>query len=182
MKIFFEFAPLLLFFLAFKAMGDILFAIAVLIWATLLALAGLWLKTRKISWVSVATAVLVGGFGGAALFFQDENLFKLKPTVINIIFAAILLGSAYFKKPLLKKIMGEAMIMKDSAWCQLAVRYGSFFLVLALANEIIWRNFSTNIWVMFKAFGFLGATVIFALAQIPFMQKNALIDDKHKDK
>jgi intracellular septation protein len=172
------FAPLLAQFLPVKLVtgehAGIFVATAVFIPAILAALAISYALTRHVAVMPVVTAVIVVVFGGLTLALQNETFIKLKPTLVYLLFAATLLGGLAFKKPLLGMVFDSVFNLTDEGWRKLTLRWGVFFLVLAVLNEIVWRNFSTDAWVNFKVFGFLPLTMIFAAAQFPLLQKYAV--------
>ena len=103
---------------------------------------------------------------------RTANLFiKIKPTIINLLFAAILFYGYFNKKLFLSHLLGEQIKMSDQSWMKLSARWGFFFLSLALLNEIIWRSFPTDFWVQFKVFGMMPISLIFTLSQMPFMMR-----------
>ena len=108
---------------------------------------------------------------------QDEIFIKVKVTLINALFGAILLGGLAFGRSYLKLVMGEAMKLPEAAWRTLTLRWGVFFFGLAILNEIVWRSVSTGMWVNFKVFGLLPLTLVFALANAPFMARHMIEDD-----
>ena len=114
--------------------------------------------------------ILIFGFLTVAL--DDPWFIKFKVTFVNFIFASILLIGLYFKKPLLKNLMGSSLKLNDSAWFKLTYRWAIFFLFLAICNEIVYRNFSDTVWVNFKLFGIMGLSLLFILSQVMFIQKN----------
>ena len=95
-----------------------------------------------------------------------------------MLFAATLLGGLAFKKPLLGMVFDSVFNLTDEGWRKLTLRWGLFFLVMAVLNEIVWRNYSTDVWVNFKVFGFLPLTFLFAAAQFPLLQKYAVTTTK----
>ena len=115
-------------------------------------------------------------FGGLNIYFDNEVFFKMKPTIINILFALILYGGEIFKKPLLKYLLGGTLKLQEIGWSILTKRWVGFFIALAVLNEIIWRTQSTDIWVNFKVFGILPITFIFTLSQFSTIKKY-LIED-----
>ena len=115
-------------------------------------------------------------FGGLTIYFDNEVFFKMKPTIINILFAVILYGGVIIKKPLLKYLLGAAIKLEEEGWSILTKRWISFFIALAILNEIIWRTQSTDIWVNFKVFGILPITFIFTLSQFPLIKKYQIED------
>src|SRR5262245_14046328 len=178
------FAPLLSHFLPANLLtgehAGIFVATAVFIPAVLAALAISYALTRHVAVMPVVTAVIVVVFGGLTLALQNETFIKLKPTLVYLLFAGTLLGGLAFKKPLLGMVFDAVFNLTDEGWRKLTLRWGVFFLVLAVLNEIIWRNFSTDAWVNFKVFGFLPLTMIFAAAQFPLLQKYAVHETGEK--
>lgn len=166
-----EFAPLIIFF-AVNWKAGIFWATGVFMAVTLAVLAYTYFTTGKVAKVPLAGAILVGVFGGLTLYLQDETFIKVKVTLVNLIFAALLLGGVYFKRNFIKDVMGEAMALPDAAWRTLSIRWGVFFVALATLNEFVWRNFTTDQWVTFKVFGLMGLTLFFALANAPFMARH----------
>ena len=146
-------------------------ATALFIPAILIALAISYALTRHLPVMPVVTAVIVVVFGGMTLVLHDETFIKLKPTIVYLLFAAVLLGGLAFRKPLLGMVFDSVFNLTDEGWRKLTLRWGLFFLVMAVLNEIIWRTQSTTFWVNFKAFGFLPLTFLFALAQFPLLQR-----------
>jgi intracellular septation protein len=160
--------------------AGIFVATAVFIPAILAALAVSYALTRHIAVMPVVTAVIVVVFGGLTLAFQNETFIKLKPTLVYLLFAATLLGGLVFKKPLLGMVFDSVFNLTDEGWRKLTLRWGLFFVVLAVLNEIVWRNFSTDAWVNFKVFGFLPITMVFAAAQFPLLQRYAVTETAEK--
>ncbi|MBL8790225.1 MAG: septation protein A [Rhizobiales bacterium] len=165
-----EFAPLLVFF-AVNWKAGIFWATGVFMALTLAVLLYTYLSTGKVAKVPLATAILVGVFGGLTLYLHDEIFIKVKVTLVNAIFAVLLLGGVAFQRHFIKDVMGEALTLPDSAWRTLSLRWGVFFAALALLNEVVWRHFTTDQWVTFKVFGLMGLTLVFALANAPFMAR-----------
>jgi intracellular septation protein len=178
------FEPLLAPFLpAALITGDhagIFVATAAFIPAILLALAISYALTRHIAIMPVVTAVIVIVFGGLTLAFHNETFIKVKPTLVYLLFAATLLGGLAFKKPLLGMVFDSVFNLTDEGWRKLTLRWGVFFVAMAVLNEIVWRNVSTDTWVSFKVFGFLPLTMIFAAAQFPLLQKYAVTEPSEK--
>lgn len=130
---------------------------------------------RRIPVMPLVSGVIVIVFGGLTLYLQDELFIKLKPTIVNVIFATALLGGLFvFKKSLLSFVFDSVIQLDDAGWRKLTLRWGLFFVFLAILNEVMWRNFSTDTWVAFKVFGTMPLTVAFALSQLPMMQRHAL--------
>lgn len=164
-KLALDFGPLLAFFLGYK-FANLMMGTVLLIGATLVALAVIYAVERKIALAPLISGTLVAVLGGLTLALQDDVFIKLKPTLINLLFASTLLIGAYgFKKGLLKYILDVALHLTDEGWIKLSARWGFFFLFLAGLNEVIWRSFPTEFWVNFKVFGMFTLTMLFALSQ-----------------
>ncbi len=170
-KLLLDLAPLAAFFAGYGYAG-IFTATAGLLAVTCITLAVIYAAERKIAVAPLLTGVIVLIFGGLALWQHDETFIKIKPTIVNAAFAAILLGGCCFKKGLLGNVLGTAFNLTERGWYVLSRRWGLFFLSLALLNEWVWRNFSTSVWVSFKVFGLIGLTLLFALAQWRFLQRH----------
>jgi len=175
LKFVLEFGPLIAFFAAYKLVG-IYAATMVIMATTTIALAINWIITRKLSVMPIVTLALVSIFGGLTLYLKDPSFIQIKVTIINGLFAIILLGGWLIKKPLLKFVFGEAMNLDPTGWLKLTLRWGLFFLALALANEAIRYTVSMDTWVTYKTFGILPLTFIFALSQLPLMQRHMIED------
>src|SRR5271169_3662145 len=175
LKLALDLGPLLIFFGTYSRAG-IMAATAAFMIAAVAALAVGYALTRRIAILPLATTVIVLVFGGLTLVFDNDVFIKLKPTIIYGLFAVVLFGGLKFGRPLLKPLMGMMIALDEAAWRVLTVRSGWYFVLCAVLNEIVWRNFSTDVWVDFKVFGFTGLTLVFALAQVPFMQRHKLAD------
>ena len=178
------FAPLLAPFLPPSILtgehAGIFVATAVFIPAILIALAVSYAKTRHLPVMPLVTAIIVVVFGGLTLFLQNETFIKLKPTIIYVLFGVVLLGGLAFGKPLLGMVFDAVFHLTEEGWKKLTLRWALFFLCLAVLNEAVWRNTSTDTWVSFKVFGFLPLTFIFAAAQYPLLQRYAVPDPADK--
>jgi intracellular septation protein len=139
--------------------------------AVLVALAISYILTRHLPIMPVVTAIIVVVFGGLTLFLHDATFIKVKPTIIYALFGAILLGGLFFNKPLLGMVLDSMFQLTEEGWRKLTLRWALFFLVLAVLNEIVWRNTSTNMWVDFKVFGVVPLTLIFGALQVPLLKK-----------
>jgi intracellular septation protein len=139
----------------------------------LAALAASYVLTRRLPIMPVVTAIIVLIFGGLTLFLHNDTFIKVKPTIIYALFGAVLLGGLAFGKPLLGVVFDSLFHLTEEGWRKLTVRWALFFLVLAVLNEIVWRNTSTNIWVDFKVFGVMPLTLVFGALQYPLLQKYA---------
>ena len=112
-------------------------------------------------------------FGTLTLWLQDEVFIKMKPTIVNGLFAAVLLGGLAFGKPLLGYVFDQAFKLDNEGWRKLTLRWGLFFVFLAVLNEVVWRLFSTDFWVAFKVWGTMPITIAFMLAQFPLLKRHA---------
>ena len=170
-KLILDFAPLAVFFVGYK-LGGVMVATACLVAATVICLAVIYAVERKLALAPLITGVTVAVFGLLTLWLNDERFIKIKPTLINALFASILLIGVYgFKRGLLNHILGLAVQMTDEGWRVLSRRWGFFFLFLAGLNEFIWRNFPTEFWVDFKVFGMFTLTMAFAISQYKLIER-----------
>ena len=166
-----EMAPLLLFFIS-NAKWGIMVATAVFMAALPVSMVLSKQHNGKITPMLWVSAVVVFVFGGLTLILKDDIFIKLKPTVVSGLFAAVLLIGYYRGTPFLKPLMGPALPnLKTRGWMLLSRNWGYYFLVLAVLNEFVWRNFSTDTWVSYKVFGITPLGIIFALAQTPIILK-----------
>lgn len=176
LKLVLEMGPLAAFFITNWKFG-IFPATGVLMACVIVALAVSWLLTRHLPVMPVVTCVAVVFFGVLTFVFHDELFIKLKPTIVNSIFGAMLLGALAFGKPLLPIVLDSVLKLTEEGWKKLTFRWGVFFFVLAALNEIVWRTQTTDFWVSFKAFGVMPITIAFALAQAPLIMRYELKDD-----
>ena len=171
MKFILELGPLVVFFVA-NGRGGIYVATGAFMVATLVALAVMWIIARKIAVMPLVSAGVVLVFGTLTIVLQDDHFIKMKPTIVNALFGLALLGGLFFRKPLLPYVLGDVFVLTEQGWRELTIRWGVFFLVMAVLNEVIWRSVSTDTWVAFKTFGYLPLTLIFAMAQVPLMTRH----------
>lgn len=169
-KLLIDLGPLVVFFLTYSKAG-IYWATGILMIASLVALLASRVMLGRFSVAPAATAVLVVLFGGLTFLLDDPSFIKMKPTIINLLFAGILGFGVYTGRPLLKMFMGEALRLTDEGWHKMTVRWVIFFLVMAVLNEIVWRSFSEAAWVNFKVFGILPLTFVFAMAQVGLIRR-----------
>src|SRR5690606_7330519 len=167
-----ELGPLVVFF-AVNAYADIFAATAWFMGAMVLSLALSWLILKRVAVMPLVTGVVVLVFGGLTLYLQDDTFIKMKPTIVNVLFGSVLLGGLLFGQSLLRYVFGDVYKLQPQGWLVLTLRWGIFFFVLAALNEIMWRNFSTDLWVAFKVWGIMPLTVVFSMLQLPLLSKYA---------
>jgi intracellular septation protein len=173
LKLAFDLGPLVLFFFANSRYG-IFVATGTFMVAVLAALAASYVLTRQLPIMPVVTAVIVLVFGGLTLILHNDLFIKIKPTILYALFGAVLLGGLFFGKSFLGIIFDSLFHLTDEGWRKLTVRWAIFFFALAVLNEIVWRNTSTDVWVNFKVFGFLPLTFLFGALQYPLLRKYAV--------
>ena len=168
-----DFGPLLIFFtIYFTNNHDLKVAIFPFIIATLIALIVVYLLEKKIPMVPLTSGILITLFGGLTLYFDNKIFFYMKPTIINLLFAEVLFFGKYFtQKPLLKIFFQNALNLEDEGWKKLNYRWISFFIFVAILNEIVWRTQSEPFWVNFKVWGLLPISFLFAASQVPLINK-----------
>lgn len=179
-KLALDLGPLLLFFFA-NSYGGIYFATGAFMVATVVTLAISYYLIRRFPVMPIFTAVIVMVFGALTLWLHDDTFIKLKPTIIYVMFAAILLFGLATGRPLFQLVLDGAFHMKEEGWKLLTRNWAFFFLAMAVVNEFVWRSFTTDQWVTFKTFGFLPLTVVFALLQAPIMAKYSIKDPDAKN-
>ncbi|ETD84091.1 inner membrane-spanning protein YciB [Rhodobacter capsulatus] len=177
LKLALDFGPLVVFFAAFfllrdhpvtlggETYGGFVLATAVFVPVLIASMVVLWRLSGHLAPMQVATLVLVTVFGGLSVWFNDPRFFKMKPTLIYLLFAALLGFGLIRGKPWLQLVMDGAIPMRAEGWVILTRRLVAFFLFLAIANEVIWRNFSDATWVNFKTFGLTILLMGFFVAQ-----------------
>lgn len=172
LKLALDLGPLVLFFLVNAKLG-IFYATGVFMAAVLVALVVSYVLIRRLPVMTVVSAVIVTVFGGLTIVLADETFIKVKPTIIYLLFAGTLLGGLALRKPLLEIVFDQMFHLTEEGWRKLTLRWAIFFLALAVVNEIVWRHFSTDTWVSFKVFGALPLTFLFAMLQVPLLNKYA---------
>ena len=174
-KLLIDIGPLAVFFIFYTRSG-LQASILPFMVATVIAVLFSYILEKKIPIMPTVGATIVLVFGGLTIYFDNEVFFKMKPTIINFLFAAILYGGLLVKKILLKYLLGAALKLEDIGWKILTQRWITFFIALAILNEIIWRTQSTDMWVNFKVFGILPITFIFTMTQFPLIKKYQIED------
>ncbi|RWK59392.1 septation protein A [Mesorhizobium sp.] len=188
LKLVLELGPLMVFFFAnargawlsqkFPTLaefgGPIFVATGLFMAATAIALIASWLLTRTLPIMPMVSGVVVFVFGALTLYLQDDIFIKMKPTIVNMLFGGVLLGGLFFGKSLLGYVFDSAFSLDAEGWKKLTFRWGLFFLFLALVNEVVWRNFSTDAWVTFKVWGIMPITLLFTFSQMPLIMRHSL--------
>ena len=174
-KLLIDIGPLAIFFI-FYTRGDLKTAILPFMIATIIAVLFSYILEKKIPIMPTVGAAIILIFGGLTIYFDNETFFKMKPTIINLLFAGILYGGIILNKSLLRYLLGAALKLQDKGWDILTKRWIGFFIALAILNEIIWRTQTTDIWVSFKVFGILPITFIFTLTQFSTIKKYQIED------
>ncbi len=154
--------------------GKILAATAVFMVAMVASLLVTFTLTRHLPIMPMVTAVVVLIFGGLTLYFHDATFIKLKPTIVNTLFGLTLLGGLALGKALLPVVLDSVLHLNELGWRKLTLRWGLFFLVLAMLNELVWRTQSDDFWVTFKVWGVMPLTILFALSQTPLILKHQI--------
>lgn len=170
LKLLVEIGPLVVFFIG-NTQYDIFAATGAFMAATALSLIASRLIFKRVPAMPLVTGIFVFIMGGLTLYLHDELFIKLKPTIVNVLFASILLGGLAYGHSLLKYLFSDVFQLLDEGWRKLTLRWALFFLFLAVLNEIVWRSFSTDFWVAFKVFGIMPLTLIFSIMQLGLMQR-----------
>ncbi|MFD1746362.1 septation protein A [Rhizobium helianthi] len=191
LKLALELGPLLVFFFA-NLRGEWLvskFPVLATLGGPLLVATGLFMAATVISLIvskivfkhlpvmPFVSGIVVVIFGGLSIWLQDETFIKMKPTIVNTLFGVTLLIGLMFGKSLLGYVFNAAFQLTPEGWQKLTLRWGLFFLFLAVLNEVVWRNFSDATWVNFKVWGTMPITIAFTLAQMPLIMKHSIEQD-----
>ncbi len=174
-KLLIDIGPLAVFFIFYTRSG-LQASILPFMVATIIAVLFSYILEKKIPIMPTVGAAIVLLFGGLTIYFDNDVFFKMKPTIINVLFAVILYGGILINKPLLKYLLGAALKLEEAGWKILTQRWIGFFIALAVLNEIVWRTQSTDVWVNFKVFGILPITFIFTMTQFPLIKKYQIED------
>lgn len=185
-----EFGPILLFFVGYLRLRDQVltiggteydgFIVVTAAFVPLIALTTfiLWRLTGHLSKMQIATVVLVIIFGGLSVWLNDDRFFKMKPTMIYLLFGGVLGFGLMLGKSYLKFVMEEALPLEDEGWMILTRRLTVFFIALAVLNEVIWRTQSTDTWVYFKTFGLTAAVFAYFMTQGGIFTKYGIEEDE----
>ena len=189
LKLALEYGPLVLFLLGFWALKDksltlggqtysgFIVSTAVFVVIFAISILALWRLTGKIAPMQIITLVVVLFMGGLTVWFNDAHFIKMKPTIIYVFFAAALGFGLAQGKSYLRLVMEDAIPMQPQGWMILTRRLAVFFVALAVANEIVWRNFSDGTWVAFKAVGLTLAMFAFLLTQAKVLERYGIAKD-----
>ncbi len=171
-----DFGPLLIFFTVYyKSGNDLAVAIPPLIIATIIAVAAIFFLERKIPYIPLLGGVIISLFGGLTLYFNNPIFIYMKPTIINLIFAIVLIiGQVFFNKNFLKFFFKSAFQLDEVGWKKLNNRWAYFFIFLAVLNELVWRTQPETTWVNFKVWGILPLTFFFTAMQLPLIKKHKI--------
>lgn len=193
LKLVLEIGPVALFFIAFLRLKERSFTIAgtqyegfiiataIFIPVILMTTAILWKLTGKLSKMQVFTAVLVTVMGGLTVWLNDDRFFKMKPTLIYLLFGSLLGYGLLRGQSYLRMVLEEVMPLEHEGWMMLTRRFTVFFFGLAIANEVIWRNFSDEVWVSFKTFGLPVAMFAFFMFQSGLMRRYGIDGEDEGD-
>jgi intracellular septation protein len=168
-----DFGPLLIFFtIYYKSGNNLTTAIPPLIVATLIAVVIMYFVEKKIPYIPLIGGIVISLFGGLTLYFNNPIFLYMKPTIVNFIFASILIISKiFFNKNFLKLFLQTAFQLNEIGWNKLNFRWAYFFVFLAILNELVWRTQPETTWVNFKVWGMLPITFIFTGLQLPLINK-----------
>ncbi|MEN2495199.1 MAG: putative intracellular septation protein A [Hyphomicrobiaceae bacterium hypho_1] len=170
-KLFLEVGPVIVFFIC-NVYTEIFWATGIFMLTTAIALLISQIFLNRIPILPLVSGGSILLFGSLTLIFQEELFIKIKPTIINLIFASILFGGLIVRRSLIKYVLGEVYQLNDEGWRQLTLRWACFFIFLAIMNEFIWRTFSTEFWISFKLWGVMPITMAFTILQINLLKKH----------
>jgi intracellular septation protein len=187
-QIFVDLGPVIIFMLTYNiangrvAEGEAIYwATSVFLVATAIAIGYAWFVQKRLPPMLIVTAVVVGVFGGLTLWLHDPVFIKMKPTIVNLLYAGVILGGLAVKQNVWKMMFqGAFPALPEKVWTVFALRWGLFFIFLAGVNEFVWRNFSESFWANFKVFGVMPMTFLFMLANMPLLMKYMPKDETPK--
>ncbi len=174
MKFLFDFFPIILFFIAYKASGgDMFLATGVIIAATAIQVGASWLHQRRVEKLHLITLGLVVVFGGATIYFQDEQFIKWKVSVVNWLFALVFLGSQLIgRRCLVERMMGATISVPKAVWGRLNFSWVAFFTAMGFVNLYVMTHYDSDTWVNFKFYGLLGLTFLFVIGQAFYLTRH----------
>jgi intracellular septation protein len=173
LKLTLEMGPLLVFFFGNSRFGIFPATIAFMV-ATILALGVSYVLARTIPMMPLVAGAFVLVFGGLTIYLENDLFIKIKPTIVNSLFAGILLAGLAMKRLFIKIVLEAAIQLTERGWSLITRAWIGFFILLAVLNEIVWRNFPTDTWVSFKVFGIMPLTLVFSFALIPIIMKHQI--------
>jgi intracellular septation protein len=156
--------------------GPLLVATALFMVATIISLVISKIVFKHLPVMPFVSGIVVMVFGSLSIWLQDETFIKMKPTIVNTLFGVVLLGGLFFGKSLLGYVFNAAFQLDEEGWRKLTLRWGIFFFFLAMINEVVWRNFSDDVWINFKVWGTMPITILFTLAQMPLIMRHSIQD------
>ena len=171
-----EVGPLVVFFIV-NARAGIFWGTGVFMVATIVSLIASRFMFGRIPVMPLISGACVIVFGGLTLWLQDDHFIKIKPTIVNALFAVALFGGLLAGHSLLKVVFGEVFRLNEDGWRKLTLRWACFFTFLAVLNEVVWRTVSTDTWVSFKVFAIMPLTMVFALSQIGLLKAHEIPAD-----
>jgi intracellular septation protein len=167
-----DFGPLLLFFGANYLYQDLMFSVKILVGATVISLGLSWAYERRVPMMAAFGCAALVFFASLTLYFDNELFIKVKPTVLTLIFAAAIAGGRFVGRNPLAALIGSQIKLDYKGWRKLSWLWVAMFVCSAIANEIAWRNLSTDAWVTFKVFGLTGISLVFVMLTLPVIQKH----------
>ena len=171
-KMLFDFGPLILFFGTNYIYDDLMLSVKVLVATTLVSLVLSWHFDRKISLMAAIGCAALVFFAALTLYFDNELFIKIKPTVVTLLFAALISGGRLMGRNPLAAIMGKQIILTTQGWRAISWLWVAMFVTSAIANELAWRTLSTDDWITFKVFGLTGISFLFFALSVPILQKH----------
>jgi intracellular septation protein len=179
MRLALDLGPLAVYFAAYSLSGkDIFLATALFMGVTALAMVVSLVRYGKVSPIQVFSAIMVLLLGGLTIWLHQDWIIKVKPTIYYLTVAAILGWGLATGRPTLQMVLGQAYPgLTAEGWRLLTRNWAGFFVLLAIANEAVWRNFPTEFWLGYKLWGSFPATLLFAAANIPMLMRHGLADD-----
>ena len=171
-----DFGPLFIFFtIYYKSGNNLAVAIPPLIIATIVSVIAIYFLENKIPYIPLFGGIIISLFGGLTLYFDNPIFIYIKPTIVNIIFAAVLIiGKTVFNRNFLEVFFKAAFQLDEQGWSKLNSRWAYFFIFLAILNEVIWRTQPETTWVNFKVWGMLPITFIFTALQLPLINRHKI--------
>ena len=172
LKMLFDFGPLLLFFGINYIYSDLILSVKVLVAATLVSLVLSWRIDRKVSVMAAVGCAALVFFAGLTIYLDNELFIKIKPTVVTLLFAALIAGGRLLGRNPLASIIGKQITLTAQGWRAISWLWVAMFVTSAIANEMAWRILSTDDWITFKVFGLTGISFLFFALSVPILQKH----------